>query len=131
MNGAAADDMTVDTETGLMADPLFVGVTRPAMAFGVTYSALLVNGLITLELFLLTRNLLWLLLFVPLHALAWLLCQAEPRIFDLLLLWGRTHGAGSSVGERGRRANSYCPLAVDLPNAAGRRRAMNVAGVVA
>lgn len=123
--------MTLDTETGLIADPLFVGVTRPAMAFGVTYSALLVNGLVTLELFLLTRNLLWLLLFVPLHTLAWLLCQAEPRIFDLLLLWGRTHGAGSSVASAATRANSYCPLAVDLPNAAGRRRAMNVGGVVA
>ena len=38
-------------------DVVFVGVTRPAMRFGVPYAALIVNALITLELFLLTRNL--------------------------------------------------------------------------
>ena len=43
---------------GLIADPLFVGATRPPMRWGVTYSALLANGVFTMEIFLLTKNLL-------------------------------------------------------------------------
>jgi len=43
--------------SGVTADPLFVGATRPPMRWGVTYSALLANGVFTMELFLLTKNL--------------------------------------------------------------------------
>ena len=43
---------------GLIADPLFVGATRPPMRWGVTYSALLFNMVSTMEVFLLTKNLL-------------------------------------------------------------------------
>ena len=49
---------------GLVADALFVGATRPPMRWGVTYSALLFNMVITLETFLLTKNLLTLLMCV-------------------------------------------------------------------
>jgi len=108
---------------GVTADALFVGVTRPAMAFGVTYSALLVNAIVTVELFLLTRNLLWLLVAVPVHGVFWLLCLSEPRFFDLAMLWGRTRGPGLLGNRRWWGANAYSPLALDLPNAAGRRRA--------
>lgn len=114
----------MERETGLVADPLFVGVTRPAMAFGVTYSALLVNAFVTIELFLLTRNLLWLLLCAPIHALSWLLCQAEPRFFDLLLLWGRTRAVGGRGEPLDLRTSTYAPLALDPPDAQGRRRGL-------
>ena len=107
---------------GVTADALFVGVTRPAMAFGVTYSALLVNAIVTVELFLLTRNLLWLLVCVPVHGVFWLLCLSEPRFFDLAVLWGRTRGPGLFGNGRQWRANAYSPLAIDLPDAGGRRR---------
>jgi len=110
--------------TGVTADPLFVGVTRPAMAFGVTYSAMLVNAVVTVELFLLTRNLLWLLVCVPVHGVFWLLCLSEPRFFDLGLLWGRTRGPGLLGNGRFWRANGYSALALDLPDARGRRRAL-------
>ena len=43
---------------GVTADPLFVGVTRPPMRWGVTYAALLFNVVFTMEVFLLTKNLL-------------------------------------------------------------------------
>ena len=69
---------------GVIADPLYVGLTRPALALGVPYAALLANAFLTLELFLLSRNLLCVLLCVPLHGIAWLLCLAEPRYFELL-----------------------------------------------
>lgn len=116
--------MAAVRESGVVADPLFVGVTRPAMAFGVTYSALLVNGVVTVELFLFTRNLVWLLACVPVHGLFWLLCLSEPRFVDLGLAWGRTRGPGLLRNGRWWRAQGYSALVLDLPNAAGRRRAV-------
>src|SRR5262252_7790386 len=74
---------------GLTTDPLFVGATRPPMRWGVTYSALLVNGVFTMELFLLTKNLLTLALSLPIHGICALLCARDPRFFDLILVWGR------------------------------------------
>jgi len=114
---------------GVVADALFVGVTRPAMAFGVTYSAMLANAVVTVEMFLLTRNLLWLLACLPVHGLFWLLCLSEPRFFDLGLLWGKTRGPGL-FGNRGVwRAQGYSALSLDLPDGAGRRRSLPVVGM--
>ena len=115
--------MADSRNAGVTADVLFAGVTRPAMAFGVTYSALLANGVVTVELFLLTRNLLWLLACVPVHGLFWLLCLSEPRFFDLALLWGRTRGPGLFGNARVWKAGGYSALALDLPRPNGRRRA--------
>jgi type IV secretion system protein VirB3 len=114
--------MSGERNAGVTADALFLGVTRPAMAFGVTYSALLANAVVTVELFLLTRNLLWLMVCVPVHGLFWLLCLSEPRFFDLALLWGRTRGPGLLGNRRVWRAQGYSPLALDLPGSSGRRR---------
>ena len=121
--------MGTSRNDGVTADPLFVGVTRPAMAFGVTYSALLVNAVVTVELFLLTRNLLWLLACVPVHGLFWLLCLSEPRFFDLALLWGRTRGPGLFGNRRVWGAQGYSGLPLDLPGKGGRRRARPVVRV--
>ena len=63
------------------AVPFDVGQRKPP------YAAVLANALVTLELFLLTRNLAALLVCVPLHGLAWLVCLAEPRCFELLAAW--------------------------------------------
>ena len=59
---------------GLIADPLFVGVTRPPMRWGVTYSALLLNGFATLEVLLITKNLLCLSICVPIHCICYAVC---------------------------------------------------------
>ena len=70
-----------ETNLGLTVDPLFVGATRPPMRWGVTYSALLVNGVLTMEIFLLTKNLLTLLLAAPIHGVCALLCaRASSRV---------------------------------------------------
>lgn len=92
---------------GVTADPLFVGATRPAMALGVPYAALLVNAFVTLEMFLVTRNLLWLLIAAPLHGLAWLICLAEPRSFELLAVWGQVRARAGFRGRHPWRAVSY------------------------
>jgi type IV secretion system protein VirB3 len=108
---------------GLTADPLFVAVTRPPMRWGVAYSALLLNLVVTLEVFLLTKNLLTLLLIIPIHGICALLCLRDARIFDLLLLWGRTRLPAYAANFRYWRASSYSALALDLPTGRSRRRA--------
>lgn len=107
---------------GLVADPLFVGATRPPMRWGVTYSALLFNMVSTMEIFLLTKNLLSLLLCAPVHGVCMLLCARDARYFDLVLLWARTRLPALFANLRWWKASSYCPLVLDLPNRRGRRR---------
>ena len=111
-----------DRNPGLIADPLFVGATRPPMRWGVTYSALLFNMVFTLEVFLLTKNLLTLLLCAPIHGVCMLLCARDARFFDLVLLWARTRLAAVFANRWHWQASSYCPLTLDLPNRRGRRR---------
>src|SRR5882672_12268530 len=111
-----------DLNPGLIADPLFVGATRPPMRWGVTYSALLFNMVFTLEAFLLTKNLLLLLVCGPIHGVCVLLCARDARFFDLVLLWARTRLPAWFSNFRIWKASSYCPLALDLPNRSGRRR---------
>ncbi len=110
----------------LAADPLFVGATRPPMRWGVTFSALLCNLVFTMELFLLTKNLLTLLVCLPIHGLCALLCARDARFFDLLLLWGRTRLPAALGNLRFWRASSYSPLPIDLPGRGGRRRARDL-----
>lgn len=103
--------------SGVIADPLFVGATRPALALGVPYGALLANAFLTMELFLMTRNLLWLALALPLHGLSWLVCLAEPRFFELIGVWGRVRARAGHCAKAPWRAVSYGPLG--LRNAPG------------
>jgi len=113
------------------ADPLFVGATRPPMRWGVTYSALLFNLVFTMELFLLSRNLLTLLVCVPIHAIGLLLCARDARFFDLLLLWGRTRLPAVCGNLRFWKAGSYSPLLIDMPcGRRQRRRRDPIPGVV-
>jgi len=111
---------------GLTADPLFIGATRPPMRWGVTYSALLFNLVLTMEAFLLTRNLLTLLMCAPIHGVCALLCARDARFFDLVLLWGRTRLPAHLATLRLWRASSYSPLTLDLPRGDGRRRSAPV-----
>lgn len=107
---------------GLTADPLFVGATRPPMRWGVTYAALLVNGVVTMEIFLLTKNLLTLAVALPIHGVCALLCARDARFFDLLLLSGRTRIPALLANARLWRSSSYSPLILDPPEPSGRRR---------
>ena len=110
---------TRDEAAGVIADSLFIGVTRPALALGVPYAALLMNSLVTMELFLTTRNLLCLLICLPLHGFAWLACLAEPRFFELLAVWGQVRARGGSRGSRAWRARSYGCLRAAVANGRG------------
>lgn len=111
-----------DRNAGVTVDVLFVAATRPPMRWGVTYSALLFNLVFTMEVFLLTKNLLTLLLAAPIHGVCMLLCARDARFFDLILLWGRTRIPALLANSRLWKASSYTPLVLDLPNRRGQRR---------
>lgn len=106
----------------LAADPLFVGATRPPMRWGVTYSALLFNLVFTMEVFLLTKNLLTLLCCLPVHGMSALLCARDARFFDLVMMWARTRLPALFGNLRHWRASSYSPLDIDMPSLRGYRR---------
>lgn len=118
-----------ERNAGLTVEPLFVGVTRPPMRWGVAYEALLFNLVITMEIFVLTKNLLTLLIAIPIHGICALLCARDARFFHLVLLWTRTRLPAFLGTARLWRAASYSPLVLDLPDRAGRRRATVVVRV--
>jgi len=76
----------------MSSDPLFVGMTRPAMVLGVTYSAVALNLTIAVSAFVMLNSFWPLLLAIPLHGVQWLLCRWEPRFFDLIWIWAITKG---------------------------------------
>jgi type IV secretion system protein VirB3 len=70
---------------GLERDTLFVGLTRPQMFAGVTYSYFVANVVIATELFLIFKSLWVVAVALVLHGVGVLMCLKEPRIFDLWL----------------------------------------------
>lgn len=67
-------------------DTLFVGLTRPQMIAGVTYSFFVINGIATTELFLIFKSLWVVGMAMVIHMLGYLACLREPRIFDIWLV---------------------------------------------
>lgn len=113
-----------ERNSGLTADPLFVGITRPPMRWGVAYEAVLINLVVTMEVFVVTKNLLTLLIAIPIHGLCALLCARDARFFHLLVLWARTRLPAYLGTARHWRAASYSPLAIEFPDIRGRRTAL-------
>ena len=70
----------------LERDPVFGALTRPQMFAGVTYSYFVLNAVVTIELFLLTKSFWALLAALVLHVVGYLGCLKEPRFFDLWLV---------------------------------------------
>jgi type IV secretion system protein VirB3 len=75
----------VDDVSDLDRDILFVALTRPQTFAGVTYSVVILNVVITTELFLIFKSPLILAFALFFHVAAWLACLREPRIFDIWL----------------------------------------------
>jgi type IV secretion system protein VirB3 len=95
---------------GLWADVLFIGLTRPPMRWGVSYTALLVNLVCVMEVFVLTKQLLMLLLVVPIHGVCALLCARDARFFELAVLWFRARVPAWLGNGRYFRSSSAGPL---------------------
>lgn len=64
---------------------VFVGLTRPQMFAGVTYSFFVFNAIVAAEFFLIFKSIWALVVAAVIHLIGMLLCVREPRIFDLWL----------------------------------------------
>ncbi len=67
-------------------DAVFLGLTRPPMLFGVSYTFAAVNGIVSLLAFIITNSFFYLLVLLPaIHMACWFLCLKEPRAMELFL----------------------------------------------
>jgi type IV secretion system protein VirB3 len=117
------------SEREIVLDPVFLGATRPPMRWGVTYTALILNMVCTMEIFLMTKNLLTLLIAIPIHGLSALLCSRDPKFFELAFAWSRTRMPALLSTYSFWRASTYSPVELDLPSLHGRRRSYPFARV--
>jgi len=79
--------MSANNEEALELDILFLGATRPAMMFGVTFDYMIINGFGTSMIFLASGNPLYFLLAIPGHILGFLVCLKDPRTFGVVFTW--------------------------------------------
>ena len=67
-------------------DALFLGLTRPPMLLGVSYTFAALNGITSLMAFVLTEQFFYLFILLPgLHLAAWFICLKEPRAIELFI----------------------------------------------
>ena len=71
-------------------DPLFLGITRPAMIYGVSFEFAVINGFFAAIVFLAVGKPWYLLVAVPGHMLGYLMCMSEPRRFGIVFTWLNT-----------------------------------------
>jgi type IV secretion system protein VirB3 len=67
------------------SDPLFVGLTRPTMIFGVSIQFAMLNILISSISFVMTSSFKILPIAFLIHAVGYILCFKEPRFLELYL----------------------------------------------
>lgn len=77
-------------EVELDNDPLFAGVTRPAMIFGASFEFAILNGFFAAFVFLATGKPWYLFVVLPGHAFGYVMCLNEPRRFGILFKWLNT-----------------------------------------
>lgn len=90
---------------GVGSDPLFLGLTRPAMLFGVSYPFAAMNGLGCLMYYILSNNFVAFLALPFFHAIAYMICLKEPLAIELLMTKGAKCSKCRNKGKYG--ANSY------------------------
>lgn len=79
-----------DSEVLIEVDTLFVGMTRPATAWGVPYTAVAMEAVATAIVFLAIGNPLYLLIVLPIHGVLYLIAAADPGVFDTIAVWMQT-----------------------------------------
>ena len=77
-----ADTGSVDT------DPLFVGLTRPTMIFGVSFKMFFLNFFASMFFYIQDPGVKVIFLAVALHLLSYILCFQEPLFLELYMMKG-------------------------------------------
>lgn len=69
----------------LASDPLFVGLTRPSMIFGVSTQYAVVNMMLSVVVFIQAPGAKIIIIALVMHLIGYLLCFKEPRFMELYL----------------------------------------------
>jgi len=69
----------------LATDPLFVGLTRPSMIFGVSIQYAMLNMMVSVTIFIQKSSVYIIFIALVVHMIGYLLCFKEPRFMELLL----------------------------------------------
>ena len=88
-------------------DPVVDAMTRPQMFAGVTYTWFILNGIITAEVFLVTKSVWALVAAVILHLVGVIAARDEPRFLDLWIT--RMSSSPRVANFSFWRCNSYRP----------------------
>ena len=91
----------------LQADPLFVGLTRPPMLFGVSYTFALLNGFLSMISYISFNDFKYLAMMFPIHMVGYYLCSKEPLFIELFRIKGEKCSRSRNRFYHG--ANSYDP----------------------
>jgi type IV secretion system protein VirB3 len=67
-------------------DPLFVGLTRPPMIFGVTYMYFVMNLLGSMMYFVASSDFKVVIVAGFLHGTSYIICQKEPLLIDMFIM---------------------------------------------
>jgi len=69
------------------ADPVYLGLTRPATVVGVPYTYLLMSIVLVTVAVMITRNPMSILIFAPIYGLGRLVCFFDDRQFQIIGSW--------------------------------------------
>ena len=69
----------------LEADPLFVGLTRPTMIFGVSIQYAMLNMMISVTWYIQSSGIEIIFVAAVVHLVGYILCFKEPRFMELYL----------------------------------------------
>lgn len=69
----------------LNISPIFTGLTRPPMWFGITVDYLFICFLLSYGLFMLTGLPAFLVVYLPMHLFGWIVCKFDPNFFRVLI----------------------------------------------
>lgn len=70
----------------LKTDPLFVGLTRSAMVFGVSIQFAILNLSLSIAFFIQMKHILILVIALIVHFCGYLLCFKEPKFIEIYLM---------------------------------------------
>jgi type IV secretion system protein VirB3 len=95
------------SQTGkLEADPLFIGLTRPPVIFGVSYMFVVMNFFVNVIIFIQTSNFMYLFVCLPgIHMVGYIICFKEPLFVELFLV--RSAKCTKCKNKTYHGANSY------------------------
>ena len=93
-------------ETGrLKVDPLFVGLTRPTLLFGVSQMFVIMNAFCCIGYFVMTSDVMAMVALAFFHLVGYIICAKEPLFVELFMV--KMQKCNKCMNKFFHGANSY------------------------